>query len=397
MAGKPAYRKKSGRQQAVVTLSDADTGKRKEYPLGPYGSDESWSRYWYLIEQWRAAGERWPDEPDAGRQRIGQGPSVSRVVVEYVKHAKGYYSKGKQPDIIAGVNAMRGLYGSSPASEIGPKALRDVRGAMLEKGLARKTINGRIDHIRRMFKWAASHELVPAGVHEALRTVPGLRKGEYGVNEGRDVQPVPEAHINAIKPYVSDQVWALIQLQLLTGARGGELLIMRPMDLDRSGKIWLYEPESHKGQHRGHSRTIYIGPQAQTIIKPYLDRSPHAYLFSPREARQAWEQRRREQRKTPEGYGNRSGSNKKTQPTTQPGECYSPSSYRTAIRRACEKACVPHWHPHRLRHNAGTYLRHEFGVEAARLILGHSDANITAEVYAEADREKAKQIVGEVG
>ena len=34
-------------------------------------------------------------------------------------------------------------------------------------------------------------------------------------------------HIDAIKPFVSRQVWALVQLQLLTGARAGELVGMR--------------------------------------------------------------------------------------------------------------------------------------------------------------------------
>jgi integrase len=29
------------------------------------------------------------------------------------------------------------------------------------------------------------------------------------------------------------------------------------------------------------------------------------------------------------------------------------------------------WPPHQLRHNAGTNIRREFGVEAARVILGH--------------------------
>ena len=54
------------------------------------------------------------------------------------------------------------------------------------------------------------------------------------------------------------------------------------------------------------------------------------------------------------------------------------------------------WHPHQLRHNAGTELRREFGIEAARLILGHSSAAIT-EIYAEIDRDQAKLIAGKVG
>lgn len=40
-----------------------------------------------------------------------------------------------------------------------------------------------------------------------------------------------------------------------------------------------------------------------------------------------------------------------------------------------------HWHPHQLRHNAATYLRKEFGLETARIILGQRSAAIT-EIYA---------------
>ncbi len=53
-------------------------------------------------------------------------------------------------------------------------------------------------------------------------------------------------------------------------------------------------------------------------------------------------------------------------------------------------------HPHQLRHNAATELRKEFGLEAARVILGHRSAAIT-EVYAEMDRQKAIDAMMKVG
>jgi integrase len=55
-----------------------------------------------------------------------------------------------------------------------------------------------------------------------------------------------------------------------------------------------------------------------------------------------------------------------------------------------------HWHPHQLRHNAATLLRKEFGLETARIILGHRSAVIT-EVYAEQDKEKALEAIVRVG
>jgi integrase len=54
------------------------------------------------------------------------------------------------------------------------------------------------------------------------------------------------------------------------------------------------------------------------------------------------------------------------------------------------------WHPHQLRHSAATRLRKQYGLEAARVVLGHRSAAV-AEVYAEIDQTKARQIMGEVG
>jgi integrase len=54
------------------------------------------------------------------------------------------------------------------------------------------------------------------------------------------------------------------------------------------------------------------------------------------------------------------------------------------------------WHPHQLRHNAATNLRKEFGVELARIILGHKCA-FTTEIYAEADRQQAMEVILRIG
>ena len=54
------------------------------------------------------------------------------------------------------------------------------------------------------------------------------------------------------------------------------------------------------------------------------------------------------------------------------------------------------WSPNQLRHSAATFLRKEFGIEAARVILGHRSAAVT-EVYAEPDHKKAADIMAKVG
>ena len=54
------------------------------------------------------------------------------------------------------------------------------------------------------------------------------------------------------------------------------------------------------------------------------------------------------------------------------------------------------WHSHQLRHNVATELRREFGIEPARIILGHRSAAIT-EVYAEKDEQRAIEAMVRVG
>ena len=51
---------------------------------------------------------------------------------------------------------------------------------------------------------------------------------------------------------------------------------------------------------------------------------------------------------------------------------------------------------HQLRHNTATELWKEFGIEAARIILGHHSAAVT-EIYAEKDEQEAIQAIMKVG
>jgi integrase len=230
-------------------------------------------------------------------------------------------------------------------------------------------------------------------------------------------------------------VRALVRLQLLTGARAGELLGMRACDIEmnpRSG-VWIYRPEQHKNAFREHERTIYLGPRAQRILRRFLvGRPTTAFLFSPAEADAERRARLHNARRTPLNQGNRPGSNRRTAPLRSPGDCYTTASYRRAIWYACDRAFPPpaplakvsketikqwevrlkghrqwdalldwrrehRWHPHQLRHTAATTLRRQFGLEAAQLTLGHSSATVTDAVYAERDHAKVIEIMNRVG
>src|SRR5262249_18332264 len=103
------------------------------------------------------------------------------------------------------------------------------------RGLSRQLGNQRVDHVKRVFRWAASEELVPASVQESLRTVAGLRRGHAGTYERPKVKPVPQKHVEAVLPLLCPQVAAMVRLQQLTGARPTEICLLRGCHLDRSG------------------------------------------------------------------------------------------------------------------------------------------------------------------
>jgi integrase len=83
-------------------------------------------------------------------------------------------------------------------------------------------------------------------------------------------------------------------------------------------------------------------------------------------------------------------------PRKAPGVAFTTGTYARSIRSACLRAGVAPWAPNQLRHNAATTIRREFGLEAAQVILGHSELGVT-QVYAERDSAKAIEIARRIG
>lgn len=201
--------------------------------------------------------------------------------------------------------------------------------------------------------------------------------------------------MDALLRLVSRQLSAMIRLQLLTGMRPGEVRLMRGCELEMTGRVWTYTPASHKTEHHGIERPIYLGPQAQAVVEPFLKTDLDAYLFSPQNAEHARNEERRANRKskmTPSQAKRR----RKRHAQRTPSDHYTKVSYYRAITRACDRAGVPSWFPNQLRHNAATRLRKEHGLEAAQVVLGHRTANVT-QVYAERDHSKAREVMARIG
>ena len=194
------------------------------------------------------------------------------------------------------------------------------------------------------------------------------------------------------------------------------------------GMCWVYRPASHKTEHHERSRLILLGPHAQEILQPWLRPNDlTAHLFSPTEGRQWWLNKKRGSGKHPNQKDRRKPGAKQPH-----GTMYTKTSYRHSIKTGCELAFgmpahlrrirkklkdgtpVPveeltelrrqarewrkqHcWHPHQLRHTAATKIRKAYGIEIARIILGHAHVSIT-EIYAERDLEAAAKAMAAIG
>ena len=393
----PSYRRHKASGQAIVTI-DGQT-----VYLGEWQSDASRAKYDRTIAKLLEARRK---DPAVATRTTPDDLTVNRLILMYWDHAKTYYVKdgklsSEASSIRQALRYLRNLYGDTLASEFGPLAFKAVRQAMMdhgirkESGLCRKTINNHGNRIQRMFRWAVENQHLPPNVFHGLQAVPGLRRGRSAARESEAVRPVPERHVDAIRPFVSRQVWGLISLQRLTGMRPGEATILRACDLDMSGRVWLYRPASHKGQHLGHERVVELGPRAKAVIKEFLKADLGAYVVSPKDAQAERNAERRSRLVSPLTPTQRARRPKKN-PKRSPGLHYSTASYSAAIVVGCEKANVPAWTAHRLRHNFATMIRKEFGVEPARILLGHKRLSVT-EVYAEVNRAAVADIIVQVG
>ena len=442
-AGTPSYRQRDS--QALVTLTDAVSQRRRDYHLGDYGTPRSREQYHRLIAEWEAAGRRFPaafiEDPGAADPHA---LTIAEVVRDFYRWAEQSYDEGEYRSFVVLLRLLLKFYGRTPAAEFGPKKLRLLREEMIRgdrtekpprRPWSRKYINQQVQRIRRVFKWAAAQELVPVTVHQALCTLEPLKRGRTSAREHPRVGPAPSDMVDAVRPFLSKPVRGLVELQLLTGARAGELIELRVCDveIDRQTGVWSYWPLRHKNAHREHERVIYFGPRAQDILQPFLtDRDETDYLFSPTEAEEDRREERHAKRTTPLSCGNRPGTNVVEIPERSPGEQYTTNAYRRAIEYACRYAFPPppelarrkeekvkdwharlkkerkwealkawyrehRFHPHQLRHNAATNLRREFGLEAAQLTLGHASAIVTDAVYAERDRTKVIEIMRRIG
>ena len=348
----PGYLHHKSTGQARVRINGED------HYLGDYGSEASRRKYGELIAQ-HASGL--PLDPFQSTDEDDTGLSVAELVLGYLKHAERYYQKNGQVTdeygcIKSAVKPLVELYGTIPAAEFGPLAMKAVRQRMVDSGKkCRRYINMSIGRIRRCFKWGVENELVDPTVLMKLQAVAPLLAGRTEAKDHAPRKPVPLENIELVKAEVPKRTKDMISLWLLCGARPGELVKLTAAMIDQSKDVWVAKLDDHKTVHRGKERILYFGPQAQLILRRYLKQDPAQRLFPIRRA---------------------TASN--------------------SIKEACKTLGIPRFTAHWLRHNAASRIREAFGLDAAQVILGHAHADVT-QVYADLNDDRAVQVARDAG
>jgi site-specific recombinase XerD len=348
----------------------------KDVYLGKYGSPESHERYTEAIAEWQGA----LGEPV-------QQVNIATLTKLYLQWCKTYYRKnGRQTSEVNAVRiSLRHLnqkYRNLQAGDFDSLKLKAVRQSMIDAGYVRTSINRHVTRIRAMFKWASAEKLVRESVWLGLKTVDGLKEGRSRAVEAEPVGTVPDTYVDAVRAHVTAPVWAMIEVQRLTGMRPGEVVQLRAIDLNMSGKVWEFRPADHKNRHHKRERVVLIGVKAQDVLRPYLTTDLEAYLFDPYAGRAEFIGRKY---RAGSRAGVRNGRRR-----------YSIHGYSCAIKRACDAAGILRWTPNQLRHNFATEARRTAGVEVARVLLGHSSA-VTTEIYAERDLDAGRAVVAKIG
>ncbi len=385
--------------------------------LGHWDDPRSKSEYDRLIAEWLVN----------DRQHIRVDPSdtitITELAVAFMQDALSSERYRTPANFKPALRVLRKLYGHTPVGEftlsrfeVTQQALVRQRHARTGKPWSRRYINQNMDRLLRVFRWGKKHKYVPPHVWADIEDIDHLQRGRTSAPESEPIKPVPEEHVDAIRSHVSRQVWAMIELQRLTGMRPGEVVVMRAIDIDRSRSVWIYHPKDHKNAHRGKKRFIPLGPKAKEIIEPFIiGRDVDACLFSPHEAEVERKKQLRRRRKSKVQPSQQDRS--KLKPRRKPNGQYTTVSYAQAIRRAIRtvfphptlnqiprKELTPdqrkelsrwkppqHWHPNQLRHSFATDIRQRHGVEAASVLLGHSKIE-TTQIYAQTNLNQAIEL-----
>ena len=414
---------KRDRLYIVWPAEISGTGKRRKEYFGPADDPASRARYLDARERWRnqrnqAAEQVTEPEPVEGEEFYA-GPVVADLVDRYLIHTREKYQRRGKPTghhqtIWIALKPFLLEYGDVETARIGLDELEEYQMKLDRSGrLCRQQVNARIRMICACFTWGARHKdpdtgerLVPPATAAELRMIENLRRGYCRAVDHPRRLAAPIDDIKKAIKQMTGPVRAMAEVQLLTGARPGEIRLMRAREITRAARnLWEYRPETYKtdrfdGGEGG--KVIFLGPKAIKAIRPYLDAAEknaasggEGYLFRPVDAAAVRREESAGKKKTPSRAVR--DALRAASPRRKYGEVYNADNYREAIHRACERAGVPPFTPYQIRKARATEIDRKQGAEAAAALLGHRNVKTTVDHYIDPRTEQARELAKKIG
>lgn len=326
------------------------------------GSPAYWERLREILDEISGVPE--PSTASQAGSGIPAGLTVRHLCVAFMDHAKRHYiqrTTGRILIVRRCCQILDRLFADMPVDDVSPRhlvVLRDKlivgaseiatpsKSARKSRPLSRRYINDLVSQVCTIFRWGVEQEIVSPETWHGLRAVRPLRTGHPGVPEPPPVESVSVRDLARTLRALDQNgpVATMLRIQYLTGARPGEIAMLRANEIDMSSDVWVYSPSEHKNAHRNDTRLIFLGPKAQRILRPFLAANQEGFLFP--------------------------ANSMENRP-------YTKDSYCRAVKRAAKRAGVPAWTPNQLRHAAATRITNRHGIEKAKVVLGHKKITTT--------------------
>lgn len=372
----PVYCHHKGTKQAYLTIRAKGEKPRILY-LGLFGSPQSIDKYRSVVSALPGVTPAMVVTAVAAvRERLRQPrpddhppPKANHVTVlalyqQFSVWAVSYY---RYPDgrpteelrsFATAATAFCRQWGSELTESITRRHLLSYREKLVERGLARKTINGMVWRVQRVFRWGAEDDrgLVPDAIAAAVSLVRPLKPFRSAARETSPIQSVPLETVLAVVDANRTRnpvLVAILELLLLTGCRPGEVRTLRKSEVVAvEGGSWVIDKGRwHKTAWRGEKRVVPLTKEAVTVLQPFLAAArDDGYLF-----------------RAPRGKS---------------VVCYSKRKLSGVMETACRQAGVPNFGLNRIRHLVATVVRSELGLDAAQALLGHTNNSTTEKRYA---------------
>ena len=395
MAKIPDLLQHSKKGYYFVRYTDPATKKRRDKTFGSDKAEANRLYKGWLLDYLKATGST-DSTPQPARPAVSKNSnSVSDLVVRYLKWRQPMMDPGSFKDHERAGTLLREMFGRLTVKEFGVPQFEQLIECMIGRGWALRTINVRIGVVKVIFRYALKHDEIDGNQFHRLDSgVDKIRSDDRRVKPAKKIPPVPVDVVERTLPYLTPMVRDIVQVQLLAGMRAAEACRMRFDELSWSDSGALrYRPVKHKNANRGKNRKITLGPKAQAILATYgvtpevieSGELPREYVFDPRDT-----DRRKSEFSKPR-------FRKKAKP------CFSSVRYTIEIKAGVDRAIATgaimeseRWKSNMLRHRALTDTRRDYGLDAAQVMGGHSDAK-TTQRYAEPDDSEDERRAMETG